>query len=255
MFFQKLGDGPAVIILHGLFGSSDNWMTIARKLSKEFKVFLPDLRNHGRSPHSDRFDLASMSHDLETLVNDEKIGGTALVGHSLGGKVAMTFALNHQSVEKLIIVDVSPRKRGHSGLDLFSNLLEAMESMPLDEIRSRNQADQMLSGTIPDMRIRQFLLKNLFRSDTDRYEWRLNLRGLRKNLEKVGDGVPQSGKFKKPALFIRGEKSEYVLSEDETTIRELFPSSSIVTIPGAGHWVHAEAPEAVCDKMSQFLRN
>ena len=240
--FGNKGDQP-VIILHGIFGISDNWVTYGKRLAAEgFEVFIPDQRNHGQSPHSDVFNYLALTDDLFDFIDEHEIEDPILLGHSMGGKVVMRFALeNPLLVSKLIVVDITLKAYGPRRQHRM--IIEALQSVDLSKVRSRQEVDKMLAASIPELRIRQFIMKNLHRIEKDRFEWRINIRGIADNLDQLFDGIDTISKFEKPALFVKGGASDYILLEDYDQIRYNFPNAEIVTIAGASHWVHVEAPE------------
>lgn len=251
-----------MIIIHGLYGSSDNWMGVAKSLSDRFEVWLPDLRNHGRSPHDDSHNYELMRDDMRQMMDDAGMERAVLLGHSMGGKVAMCFAQHHPDrIEKIIVVDIAPKSykelyRGES--PNHRDILYAMKKADLNSAKTRRDIDRMLEDTVRSARVRSFLMKNLDRGDDGRYRWTLNLDVLIRELDNIMDGVntncfdpafPLTG-F--PALFIRGEKSPYVVDEDIETIERIFPSAQLVTIQGAGHWLHAEKPGEFAKAVREF---
>jgi pimeloyl-ACP methyl ester carboxylesterase len=245
LFFRrygKLGNQP-IIILHGLFGISDNWVTFGRRIADEgYDVIIPDQRNHGLSPHSNVFNYLAMTDDLSELCEDENIVNPTLIGHSMGGKVAMRYALEYPDlVNRLIVVDISMKAYGDR--PHHRTIIEAMQSVDLTKVSSRNDVDNLLKEKVKEMRIRQFLMKNLHWRDKDMLEWRINLDGIGQNLGEMFDAIFTETAFYKPVLFIRGGKSDYILPEDYPQIRTNFPNAEILTIEGASHWVHAEAVE------------
>lgn len=240
--FGEKGDQP-VIILHGIFGISDNWVTYGKRLAMEgFEVFIPDQRNHGQSPHSENFNYLALTDDLFDFIDEHGIEDPILLGHSMGGKVVMRFALeNPLLVSKLIVVDITlktygPRKQ-------HKMIIEAMQSVDLTKVKSRREVDELLASRIPELRIRQFIMKNLYRLEKARFEWRINIKGIMENLDQLFDGIETISKFQKPALFVKGGASGYILLEDYSQIRYNFPNAEIITIADASHWVHVEAPE------------
>lgn len=245
LFYRKYGVAghQPIIILHGLFGISDNWTTYARRLSMEgFEVITVDLRNHGRSPHSDVFNYLALTDDLYDFIDEHEIENPIIIGHSMGGKVAMRFALeNTEMVKKLVVVDISLKPYGPRKNHL--KIIEAMNAIDLNKIKSRNQVDAQLANYISELRIRQFILKNLNRTQNNTFEWRINIDGIKKNLSKMFDGIDTMEHFQKETMFIRGGASDYILTEDYDHIRFNFPNAEIITIEGASHWVHVEAME------------
>lgn len=247
---RKLGQGQPVLILHGLFGSSDNWNGIGKKLAEYFEVYLIDQRNHGRSPHSDGFNYQLMSDDLYEFVDDNFIEDAVVIGHSLGGKTAMTFALQHpEKVKRLIVVDISPR----ASQAFLNQILQGLMSIDLSVVKSRKAADEQLSLTIGDLNLRKFLLKNLYWKEKGVLDWRFNLEIINREIKTVDEGIDDEKKFDKPTLFIRGGKSDYILNSDFAMIKSIFPEAEIITIPNAGHWLHAEAPADFLDCVIKFL--
>jgi len=248
--FKSYGDGQAVIILHGLLGSLDNWQTHARRLSSEFKVYAVDLRNHGKSPHSDIHNYPVMAEDLLDFLDEHKIGKAHVIGHSMGGKAAMQFAISHpERVLKLMVVDISPRSY-ESGHDL---IFKALSEIDLTKISKREEADAMLTEQIPEPAMRQFLLKNLDRTPEGLFAWKMNLQGLTKNYAKINIPIESDTAIKIPAMVIRGGKSGYVKDADLQSFRNIFPETQLLTIANSGHWVHADAPDEFYKEVRQFL--
>jgi len=255
LFFRrygKEGDQP-LIILHGLFGISDNWVTFGRRIADEgFDVIIPDQRNHGQSPHSDSFNYLALTDDLFELIDTLEIDQPVLLGHSMGGKVAMRFALENPGlVKRLEIVDISLKAYGDR--PHHRNIIRAMQSVDLSIVKSRGEVEKQLQDKVREERIRQFLMKNLHWKDKDTLEWRINLDGIAANLGQMFDAITTSEQYGKPSLFIRGGASDYILPKDYPQIRSNFPNAEIFTIEGASHWVHAEAPEQFYQLSSGFL--
>lgn len=250
LHYQTLGDGPPVIILHGLFGSHDNWLPVARLLQDRYRLLLPDLRNHGRSPHHDEMDYDVMAGDVHELIESLRLDSVALVGHSMGGKVAMNTALKWpESVSALVVVDIAPKhyEPRHTAI------LDAMLSLRLEAFETRAQILEALAPGIPDIGVRQFLLKSLSRKDHGGYEWRLNLRAIAEHYSRINAQLPESNPWGGRALFLRGARSNYILPEDESIIRAFFPHARLHTVAEADHWVHADAPQAVAKAISSFF--
>jgi esterase len=243
---QILGQGQPLVLVHGLFGSADNWGSIARHFAQHFQVISIDLRNHGRSPHSGSQTYADMADDLLELCAALGLEQIYLLGHSLGGKVAMQFAAQYpERVNKLIVVDMSPRAYA----DEHTALMDAMMAVDLSQSASRSEVDKALSQTIPNLMVRQFLLTNLVKGG-EQLRWRINLPALKANYAKYI--APISVHFEKPSLFIRGERSHYVNESDVAEIQSQFPGSEIVSLP-TDHWVHAEQPELFIKAVESFL--
>lgn len=247
-----LGEGTPVVILHGLFGSSDNWQTFGRKLSEHgCKVIMADLRNHGLSPHSDEMNFSVLADDVKELFDDENLSSAYIIGHSLGGKTAMQFAFNNpERVSGLIVVDIAPR---HYAVH-HRQILDSLLSVDLSSIKSRNEAEEILAKGIDEPSVVQFLMKGLYRKEKDQFAWRYNLDTINKQIENVGAAVYPSVPFDKTTLFVKGEKSNYISYEDEKEIFEHFTNVEIKTAPGAGHWVHAENPEFLFLEVVRLLK-
>jgi pimeloyl-ACP methyl ester carboxylesterase len=250
LHYHQQGHGSPLIILHGLFGSLDNWAFVSRQLSEHFQVFAVDQRNHGRSPHDPEINYAVLAEDLGEFMAAQGLPRACLLGHSMGGKAAMQFALqNPARVDGLIVVDMAPRAYRPVHHLIFESLL----ALDLKSFQTRGQIDAALTGPVPDLATRRFLVKGLIRSPEGAFAWKFNLRGLYDNYPSLNAAVESDRPFKKPALFIRGEKSDYIGAEDLPEIRRLFPAAKIVTLPGAGHWVHAEAAELFLIQVKDFL--
>ena len=244
LHFKESGQGRAVVLLHGLFGSLDNWHPVAVRLAEQFHVFAVDQRNHGQSPHSTEMSYPLMAEDVNELLVARGLESVSLVGHSMGGKVAMQFALQFPGkVEKLLVEDMSPRAYLPSHNKIFAALL----ALDLPVFKSRQEIEDALAPGIPSLMLRRFLLKSLGRNPDGTFFWKMNLRGLSENYLPMGGPISSPVPFEKPALFIRGGKSNYLNAEDEPLIRQLFPRAEIKTIAEAGHWVHA-------DRLEEFLK-
>jgi esterase len=247
--YKEFGQGKPVIILHGVFGSSDNWITIGKRLSKSRHVYIPDQRNHGDSSHSDALNYDVLANDLLDFIMHHKIERPILIGHSMGGKTAMKFAVNHPDLfDKLVVVDIGPK----AYIMRHDKVLDALNAIDLKRLKSRRDFDEQLQNSLPEPRVRQFMLKNL-RKKGHHYEWKINLSAITRNMEKLGEGLEERAYTDKPVLFIRGGNSDYVLDQDSITIVSLFPNSEIVTIPGASHWIHVEKPEEFLNIVEQFI--
>ena len=259
LFFRKLGEGQPLVILHGLFGMSDNWLTIGKELSKNYSVFLVDQRNHGQSPHSDVFNYKVMSDDLFEFANEHHLNKAIIIGHSMGGKTAMQFSIEHpEKINKLIVVDIAPKYYSHHHQEIINALL----SMDLSKIKSRKEAEEQLSLKIKDESTKQFLLKNLYwlpcakaSRSAESLGWRFNLETLSKNKDVVGEAINENNHFDKPTLFVKGEKSDYILDEDMSLIKKIFPKAELITIPNSGHWVHADNPKEFLKDLVNFIES
>ncbi len=265
LYFKKLGDGPNLIILHGLYGSSDNWLSIAKNLSAKFTVYLVDQRNHGRSPHSDEHSYKLMSEDLKELMDKNNIRTSSIIGHSMGGKTAMTFAVKyHERVENLVVVDISPRP--YKSLTDFEqhpidhlNIINALDSVDLSLLKTRQEIELFLEKPIPEKNLRGFLMKNLNKDEEGNLFWALNIKSLKQNLSLIMDGLEEKdfgldrSIHEFPVLFLKGEKSNYISEKDYGFIKSLFPRAEIASIPNAGHWLHAEQQTLFLKTVSYFL--
>lgn len=262
LFYRKYGSGPPLIILHGLFGSSDNWVSIAKGLSDRFTVLLPDLRNHGQSPHSNIHDYNSMKDDLYDLVNELKIEKFFLAGHSMGGKTAVSFALNSpERLNGLLIADISPLD--HSGrnsedLNQYRQILNFMLSADISGLKVRSEVESLLSRQIKSEKIRDLVLKNLKREQDNSFSWKINASAILNNLGKIIEGIePDEAGIREitgfPVYFLKGENSAYLPESDFTKIQKVFPGAELIVVPGAGHWIHADNPEMVTKCFLKFL--
>jgi pimeloyl-ACP methyl ester carboxylesterase len=250
LYFKESGQGEPVILLHGLFGSSDNWYYIAQKLAVKFRVIAVDQRNQGQSPHSMEMDYPSMAGDVAELMTAQRIPSAAVVGHSMGGKTAMQFALQFPDlVEKLVVADMAPR-----GYEMVHDkIFAALLALDLSAFAGRAQMEEVLAPAIPRLTLRRFLLKNLGRDALGNFFWKINLRGLADNYARLREPLSSAVPFTKPALFVRGGKSDFITAADETRIRELFPAAQIETMSEAGHWLHADQPEEFGRLLLNFL--
>ncbi len=252
LHYKKYGEGSPLIILHGLLGASGNWHTLAtHSFGERFATYTVDQRNHGRSPHSEVVGYAAMAEDVCAFMDREDLSSACLLGHSMGGKTAMQVALAYpERVDKLVVVDIAPRayKASHR------EILDALQALPLGQYGSRQEIDQALARRISSSPIRQFLLKNLvYDKEAGVYSWQMNLEALDRGYEEINAAVGNGKAFDKPVLFVRGGQSDYITEEDEAGIKKLFPKAEIATVPGAGHWVHAEVPQAFAEVVLAFL--
>ena len=249
--YKVLGEGQALIVLHGLFGSLDNWITLAKSWSEEYQVFLIDQRNHGQSPHADEFSYELMANDLRDFILENQLHEPIILGHSMGGKTAMKFALEYPDLlSKLIVVDIAPvsYEVHHYGI------IAALESLDLNEIASRKQADQELSIRINEFGVRQFLLKNLYRKEKDEFAWRFNLPVIKREIIPISEWESAEKNYQGTTLFIKGAKSNYILPEYYEQITNQFPNHELEEIANAGHWVHAEAREPFFEAVRSFMK-
>lgn len=250
--YKVSGTGPPLIILHGLLGSLDNWQSHARALSYMAKVYIVDQRNHGRSPHYPEHTYALMAEDLKTFMDEQGLEKATLLGHSMGGKTVMEFATRYpEMIEKLIIADISPRQYAWNYDDIF----DALYHVKLDEVENRGDAERMLGEKISEPGMLQFLMKSLDRTPEGQYEWKMNLDVLKAEFPEVIRGVELNDSYDFPSLVIRGGKSKYVLEADLALFKKHFTNLQIVTLEGAGHWLHAEAPKEFLEALKSFLEN
>ena len=248
--FKTFGQGDPIIILHGLFGTLDNWQTIAKKLAEEYSVFIVDQRNHGRSPHHPKHDYPCMAEDLRGFMEENWIHHASIIGHSMGGKTAMQFALEHPDmVEKLVVVDIAPKAYAGNHHEIYDALL----SLDLKKVKSRQDADDHLAQTIHEPGVRLFLMKNLTRQKNGSYALKMNLEALHRHYPDILAAIESDDNFEGDTLFIRGGASKHMLDSDDILIHELFPQSEVKTIQDAGHWVHADAPGELLKMVKDFL--
>ena len=246
-----VGKGTPALVLHGLFGSGTSWRAIARRLADRLECHLVDQRNHGRSPHAHAMAYPELAADVLAYLDARGIGRAGLIGHSMGGKTAMTLALLAPArVRWLVVADIAPARSPSD----HRPILDALRSMPLAAIASRGEADAALASTVSDPALRQFLLQNVV-SDGARLRWRIDLEAIADALAELTDFrvAEPDAVYEGPTLFLRGARSSYVTFRDEPRIRALFPAASIATIDAAGHWLHAEQPAAVTARIIRFL--
>lgn len=251
-----------MIILHGLYGSSDNWVTIAKRLVDCYTVYLPDQRNHGQSPHSDIHDYDSMRDDLLELAGDLKLKKFFLAGHSMGGKTAISFALKWpEMLNGLLIADISPfmdENTKHSAYNQHSTILNAMLSFDLSRISTRSEAESILFEKIPSEKIRGFILKNLQRTSGNNFSWKINGSSLLNNLEKIIEGIDRRSYSSQqitgfPVIFLKGKDSDHLPSGDHRDIQKVFPAAEFITVTEAGHWIHSDRPDEVVKNLKRLL--
>lgn len=239
LHYRKMGQGQPLVILHGLFGSSDNWQTLGRKFAEDFEVYLVDLRNHGHSPHHDEFSYQLMVDDVFEFFQTEFLSDVILVGHSMGGKAAMWFAQQHPHyLEKLIVVDMGIK----SYPSHHDKILAGLNAVDVNVVKSRGEADRILGEYVPELGVKQFLLKNLYWVEKGQLGWRINIPVLQREMPEILSELPDEV-VDTPTLFIRGDQSNYILDEDFFDLRQAFPNSMVHTVENAGHWVHAESPQ------------
>jgi esterase len=245
------GTGTPLLILHGFLGMGDNWKTLGTRFAENgYEVHMIDQRNHGRSFHDDAFSYEVMAEDVKQYCDHHGFKNVLLLGHSMGGKTAMLFASKYpEYVSKLIVADIAPKQYPQHHQDI----LKGLGSLDFKTMNSRGDADDQLKNYISNLGIRQFLLKNLYRKSKDTFGLRINLPVLIENIEEVGKGLPDDAKYDEETLFIRGGRSGYIEEMDEILIKKHFPKATIATVPDAGHWLHAEKPDAFFEELMPFL--
>jgi len=251
LHYSETGNGEPLIILHGLFGSSKNWLSLARVFSRHFRVFAPDLRNHGQSFHHDKMNYSVMVEDVYRLLAHLGIDSCSVIGHSMGGKTAMLLALDHpQLVSRLIVADIAPVTYSH----VYQHLIDPIMALKMDQIESRAVADKILQRDIPDAGLRNFLLQNLERK-AGQWQWKVNWMAIERQLNHLTEftSLPADWKVSAPTQFIRGEHSDYIGIAEESEIANHFDNATISTVKDAGHWLHAEQPERFSRLVLNFL--
>jgi esterase len=252
LFYRQFGSGKPLIILHGLFGLSDNWVSIGKILAQHYHIIIPDLRNHGQSPHSSFFNYDAMSADIADLMDELSFPSATVMGHSMGGKVAMQFALDYpENTDRLIVVDMSMRQYDERLQQI--RIIKAMMSIDFDRIESRTEIGEILKHSITDEKVRMFIMKNLFRKPHAQLDWRPALNEIYHNLDYIFESITADGIYKGASLFITGDASDYVVESDKAQILNHFPKTIFSVIPNAGHWVHADNPEEFLMELFAFL--
>jgi pimeloyl-ACP methyl ester carboxylesterase len=249
LHYKEIGEGKPLVILHGLFGTSDNWQTHAKKLSEYYRVILVDQRNHGHSPWSDDFTYEHLADDLERLILHLGIDQFTLIGHSMGGKTAMYYSQKYPTrLEKMVIVDIGIKQYPMH----HNEIIKGIKSLDLATIASRSAAEQAMLPFVDSYGVRQFLLKNLYWIEKGKLAWRMNVDVLEREMEEILAPIPPIEVWT-PTLFLRGAMSNYILDEDWDAIEEIFPDATLETIENAGHWVHSEQPEEFIEKVLGFI--
>nr|WP_315139950.1 alpha/beta fold hydrolase [uncultured Flavobacterium sp.] len=253
MLYSKIeGSGKPLLILHGFLGMSDNWKTLGAQFATEgYQVHLLDLRNHGRSFQSEAFSYQVMMQDVLAYCKDNSLDAINIIGHSMGGKVAMLLATTHpELVDKLIVADIGPKFYPQHHQDILAGL----NAVDFSVKPSRNAVEEVMAKYIPDFGTRQFLMKNLYWKEPGQLAFRFNLAVFNTKMDEIGVALPENLIFEKPTLFIRGGNSNYILESDFENIKHHFPNSIIETIPNVGHWLHAENPAVFYEKVVSFLK-
>lgn len=252
LFYREIGEkgNRPLVILHGLFGQCDNWMTLGKQLGEKFHVFLVDQRNHGQSPQSDEFSYQVMAADLKGFIEQHELEKPIVLGHSMGGKTVMQFAANYPEIlSRMIVVDIAPK---HYPVH-HQVILEGLNALPITTLKTRGEADKLLSEYIPNIGERSFLLKNIYRKKEGGFAWRMNLPVITSNIEEVGKALEMTHTIEVPTLFIGGTNSNYIQRTDVDEINEKFATVNIEMVAGAGHWVHAEKPQELLSAINNFI--
>ena len=262
LFYRKYGEGPALIILHGLYGSSDNWVSVAKKISNKFKVYLPDLRNHGNSPHSEIHDYEALSDDIIEFAEARQLSRFFLAGHSMGGKTAVSVAVRKpELLMGLIVADISPfadHRAAESAVREHLQILKAMAATDLSGIKKREEVDYQLRELITSAEVRNLIMKNLQRNSDSSFSWKINVNSLIRNIGNI-TGAYKKDEFQYghisgfPVVFLKGENSGYITTEGFNDILRIFPGAELKIIRNAGHWLHADNPEAVTESFLGLL--
>lgn len=249
LYTKIAGSGPPLIILHGLFGSWENWGSQARQLSEHYTVYAMDLRNHGRSPHSDEMNYPAMVEDVRLTMATHGIESATVIGHSMGGKTAMLLSLSYpELVNKLVVVDISPRayEPGHN------EIFDALCRLDIAALKSRSEADKLITAKIPELGVRAFVLKNLVRGEQG-FTWKMNLPVLKEKYANLTAGISSETPYSGPCLFIKGANSDYIEKQDQPLINALFPNAKAKIIDGTGHWPHSEKSTVFFKILMKFL--
>ncbi len=248
-----IGEGKPIIILHGFLGMSDNWKTLGNQYAAHgYQVHLVDQRNHGKSFHSEDFDYEFMSGDVLHYMDHHLIDAANIIGHSMGGKTAMQLAVSvPNKIHKLLVADIAPKYYPPH----HQPIIDALAKLDMATIESRKEADKKLSEFLPEFGIRQFLLKNLHWVEAGKLGFRFNFEVLKDRMDEIGENISSTSKYEGPTLFLRGDRSEYILPNDFPEIKKHFPKAEIDTISNAGHWLHAENPKQFFEKSLHFLNS
>lgn len=252
LHYKRYGSGHTLIILHGLMGSGDNWTSISRKLSEKYEVFVPDFRNHGASPHHEDFSMDVLVEDIREFIESHRIKAPVIIGHSMGGKVAMALAFKYPDlVRALIVVDVGLKKI--AAVQPHISLLNTVLEIDASAFDSREVLGKLIDERIKERRLKMFLFKNLRRTKTNTFEWKINARAIKNNLKEVVVNISPESIFNRPVLFIKGGLSPYLPDQDIPNLKQYFSDFRMEVIPGASHWVHADKPEEFMHTLNSFL--
>ncbi len=251
LHFKKYGEGKKnLVILHGLFGSLDNWQSLGKQFGEFFTTYIVDQRNHGKSPHFDEHTYLAMSSDLKGFLEQEGIHEAYLMGHSMGGKTVMQFSIQEpQFIKKMIVADIAPKYYPPH----HQTILSSLESVDFSIQTDRKSVQNKIEEGISDPGIVQFLMKGLIWIEKEKLGWKFNLKILSEQIDNIGEELDGFAYFTNPTLFIRGENSDYITEDDIDTIEEIFPMAQYTTIQNAGHWLHAENPQQFFEEVLKFL--
>ena len=245
-----IGEGAPLLILHGFLGMGDNWKTLGNRFAEKYQVHLIDQRNHGRSFHSDEFSYEVLVEDLSNYIDYHQLDKVKLLGHSMGGKTAMLYAVTHpEKIDQLIVVDIAPKYYSAHHEDILNGL----GAIDFNKQQSRKEIEDVLSNYVPEFGVRQFLLKNVYRVSKDKFGFRFHLKTLTEKYDEVGVALPSLTHFDGETLFLRGENSGYITENDKESITSHFPNNKVFTVKNAGHWLHAENPADFYDNVVSFL--
>ncbi len=250
LHYRKLGEGKPLVVLHGVFGSSDNLFTVCKNISEQgFEVYILDARNHGQSPRADEFNYELLAADLNAFIEEHKLVNPAVLGHSMGGKTVLQFSQMFDNFSKLIVVDIAAK--GYS--PHHSHIIEGLQAINLSTLTSRKEAEQTFSKYVTDLGEQQFLLKNLYRTENGGFDWRINVPVLAANAENVVASIPLTKKIDKPLLLMRGGDSNYVSDRSVEDLQAYYTDLKLETIEGANHWIHATKPKEFVEGVVEFL--
>ncbi|MBE9466836.1 MAG: alpha/beta fold hydrolase [Bacteroidetes bacterium] len=261
LFYRKYGEGYPLIILHGLYGCSDNWVSIGKELAKTFQVFIPDIRNHGKSPHSNEHNYEVMTNDLIEFMNFHSIEKAVLLGHSMGGKIIMNFSVRYpERIEKMIILDIAPKTYSFDDdikSDEHRKVINALLNFDIAKFNNRKDIAIEFSKADINDNYKKFLLKNIYRDNGNHFLWKINIKAINENLQQIMNGLEQERNFSNSSncLFIKAENSNYILENDYALIKKIFTNSQITTIKNASHWLHIEYPKLIIQKILDFTSN
>ena len=252
LFYSRIGQGEPLLILHGLFGSSRNWQSLARQYANHFEVISVDLRNHGQSFHAADMSYQLMAEDVSQLIRQLALPSCRIIGHSMGGKVALRLALDQPALlDRIVVADIAPVNYQHD----HNDTLGALVAVDLGRVNSRADADEQLKATVPQAPMRAFLLQNLQRVD-DQWKWRVNLAAIDSHMDELTSfTLPDDARVDLPALFIYGTASQYVGDAEQDVIRQHFNKAKLQPVEGAGHWLHAEKPEDFLTATLDYLKS